>query len=155
MNTLFRSHIEEPGAGADRAAEERSGAGEILSGLLRCPESVFTAAGGTQATQSHAGMVNTKAHDGSSCIISTPIHAYLLSRRRWLTRTSQPRRSSRNTRKKSKPKRGRLNSSDPDIKPRSSVATHSKIWPWCSDHLTVVYARWDKAVHRPRIVTLF
>lgn len=154
MNTFFRSHIEEPGTGADRAAEERSGAGEILSGLLRCPESVFTAASSTQATQSHAGVVNTNTHDGS-CIISNQIHSYLLSRRRWLTQTSQPRRSSRNTRKKSKPKRGRLNSSDPDIKPRNSVATLSKIWPWCSDHITVVYARRDKDVHHPRIGTLF
>lgn len=59
---MFRSHTEEPGAGADRAAEETSGAGEILSGLLCCPEGVFTEASGAQTTQSHAGMMDTKVH---------------------------------------------------------------------------------------------
>lgn len=60
--SMFRSHTEEPGAGADRAAEETSGAGEILSGLLCCPEGVFTEASGAQTTQSHAGMMDTKVH---------------------------------------------------------------------------------------------
>lgn len=60
--SMSRSHTEEPGAGADRAAEETSGAGEILSGLLCCPEGVFTEASGAQTTQSHAGMMDTKVH---------------------------------------------------------------------------------------------
>lgn len=59
---MSRSHTEEPGTGAYRAAEETSGAGEILSGLLCCPEGVFTEASGAQTTQSHAGMMDTKAH---------------------------------------------------------------------------------------------
>lgn len=60
--SMCRSHAEEPGTGADRAAEETSGAGEILSGLLCCPEGVFTEESGTQTTQSHAGTMGTKAH---------------------------------------------------------------------------------------------
>lgn len=54
--SMSRSHPEEPGTGADRAAEETRGAGEILSGLLCCPEGVFTETSDTQTTQSHAGM---------------------------------------------------------------------------------------------------
>lgn len=61
--SVSRSHTEEPGTGADRAAEETSGAGEILSGLLCCPEGVLTEASCTQTTQSHAGtMDNQNAH---------------------------------------------------------------------------------------------
>lgn len=55
---LSRPHAEEPGAGADRAAEETSRTGEILVGLLCCPEGVFPEASSTQATQSHAGMTD-------------------------------------------------------------------------------------------------
>lgn len=68
---MSRSHTEEPGAGADRAAEETSGAGEILSGLLCCPEGVFTEASGAQTTQSHAGMMDTKVHMHTHTIATT------------------------------------------------------------------------------------
>lgn len=61
--SVSRSHAEEPGTGADRAAEETSGAAEILSGLLCCSEGVLTEASCTQTTQSHAGrMDNQSAH---------------------------------------------------------------------------------------------
>lgn len=130
---MSRSHAEEPGTGADRAAEETSGAAEILSGLLCCPEGVLTEASCTQTTQSHAGrMDNQSAHTQKSNYFIY-IYVPLLFYRRWLTQTSQPRRSSRNIKTKSKPRRGRSSSCGLDIKPRSTGAMRSKTWPWCSE----------------------
>lgn len=135
---MCRSHTEEPGAGADRAAEETSGAGEILPGLLCCPEGVFTEASGTQATPSHAGMKDAKAHaihthQSNNFYPSYQFTFVFRFPRRWLTQTSQPRRNWRSTRTKSKPRRGRSSSFGPDIKPRSTGAMRSRTWPWCSE----------------------
>lgn len=58
--SLSRPHAEEPGTGADWAAEETSRTGEILTSLLRCAKGVFSEASSTQTTQSHAGMTEPK-----------------------------------------------------------------------------------------------
>lgn len=148
---MSRSHTEEPCTGADRAAEETRGAREILSGLLRCPEGVFTEASGTQATPSHAGMMEhqstyTKTQEPTTKVLT--INYPLCSARRWLTQTSQPRRNLRSTRTKLKPRRGRSSSFGLDIKRRSTGATRSKTWPWCSEtcmwlHLFIKDTRWE------------
>lgn len=130
---LFRSHAEEPGTGAGRTAKEKSGAGEVLSRLRRCPERVLPEASGTQTPQGHTGTTDAEASRTSAVLSAVTSHLFFFGLRRSLTQTSQPRRNWRSTKTKSKPRRGRLNSCDRDIKPRSSAATRSKIWLWCSE----------------------
>lgn len=67
---LLRSHAEEPGTGADRAAKETSGAGEVLSRLLRCPERVLPETSGTQTPQGHTGTTDAEASAVLSAVTS-------------------------------------------------------------------------------------
>lgn len=74
-----RSHPEELGPGAHRAAEETRGAGEVLPGLLCCPEGILTEASGSQTAQSHAGMMHTHTHTRDPTSISNrPSSSFLL-----------------------------------------------------------------------------
>lgn len=67
---MFRSHAEEPGPGADRAAKEASGAGEVLPGLLRRPERVLPEASGAQTPQGHSGTADAHASVAPAAVAS-------------------------------------------------------------------------------------
>lgn len=76
---LFRSHAEEPGAGADRTAQETSGAGEVLARFLLCPERVLAEASGTQATQGHTGTTDAEAARASAVLSAVASHVLFWS----------------------------------------------------------------------------
>lgn len=75
---LFRSNAEEPGPGADRAAKETSGAGEVLSRLLRCPERVCPEASGAQTPQGHTGATDAEASRASAVYAQQSAHGFFL-----------------------------------------------------------------------------